>query len=228
MDEQLPADDFAGYPSLEQLVNGYRASSEEGKRQRERADALELNNAALMEMLREQQAPRQDVPNRPNRPEDRLTDLGVDATAVSELVDSRVQQAFAPIARGLEARKEMIRRHADYLKYEQEVANWINADPQMSAEYNEAFQRDPVLAMENAMLKYGQHRWSAFQAALPQGKVDASIPTSRAGDTRRGPGPDGELQQALERFQRTGTPAAAHAYAKARLRGVVSDEFLNQ
>jgi hypothetical protein len=219
------------------LVRGYRNSSEEGKRQRERADQLERDNAALLEALtRGQPTPRQDVPSRPTRPEDRLLELGVDPAAIEEifdqraaaLVDERVRQAFEPITRGLEARQTMVSRHPDYLRYEQAVAEFVARDPELSQTYAAAFARDPVTAMERALLKYSQHRWAQFQQAPVPGRADAAIPTSRAGEGRRAPTGDVVLQDAFERFQKTGSSRDAQAYARARLKGVISDEFLNQ
>jgi len=54
----------------------------------------------------------------------------------------------------------------------------------------------------------------------------AAIPTSRSGDGRRAPSQDGAVQEAFERFQKTGSQQDAQAYAKARLKGVIPDRHL--
>jgi hypothetical protein len=149
---------------------------------------------------------------------------------VDQRANAIVEQALQPIARGLEARREVIRRHADYLKYEQEVAVFLERDPALKADYEAAFARDPALAMENLFLRYAQSRWNTFEAdnRTARSRADAAIPTARAGEGRRGPSPNDQVQAAFERFQRTGSAGDAAAYAKARLKGVISDEWLNQ
>jgi hypothetical protein len=230
-DEEQPAPelDLAGYQSVEQLAAGYRASSEEGKRQRERADRLEREHAALMEALTQQQAtPRQEIPNRPARPEDTLLEYGVPADAVQQLVNQSVREALQPLTRATEARRAMIAKNRDYLAHEQDIANWISADAGRQAEYEKEFVADPELAMAHALHAYASARWSAMQGSPAPGRVDARIPSSRTGEGRRDPSPDSAIQNAFERFQKTGSQADALAYAKARLRTVVTDKFLTE
>lgn len=220
--------DLAGYPTVEALVAGYRNSSNEGKLQRERADKLEQ----LVTQQLQAQNERRNVPDRTKRPEDRLTDYGVPVDALEELVQDRLQKAFAPIQNGLQARGHIASKHPDYLQFENDVAQFIETDPDMSQRYPKMFASDPAGAMEYAFLKFADSRRSTLTGAngngSREGLADASIPSSRAGDGRRAPDQNSVIQDAFERWQKSGSPRDAEAYAKARLRTVISDDFLNQ
>jgi len=218
--------DLAGYPNVEALVQGYRSSGEEAKRLREKADKLE----GLMTQMFEQQAANQRaVPNRSGRPEDRLTEFGVPVDALDEFVAGRVAKAFEPVARGIQARQTIVGSHPDYVQFEQDVANFIGNDPDLSQRYPRMFEADPAAAMEYAFLKFSDSRRRSVgsQTQAVGGSVDASIPTSRGGDGRRGPDADQDVRDAFERWQKSGSTTDAAAYARARLRTAISDDFLN-
>lgn len=218
--------DLAGYPNVEALVQGYRSSGEEAKRLREKADKLE----GLMTQMFEQQAANQRaVPNRSGRPEDRLTEFGVPVDALDEFVAGRVAKAFEPVARGIQARQTIVGSHPDYVQFEQDVANFIGNDPDLSQRYPRMFEADPAAAMEYAFLKFSDSRRRSVgsQTQAVGGSVDASIPTSRVGDGRRGPDADQDVRDAFERWQKSGSATDAAAYARTRLRTAISDDFLN-
>ena len=231
MDEQTTPQpqlnpDLAGYPSVEALVQGYRSSGEEAKRLREKADKLE----SLMTQVFEQQAANQrTVPNRSGRPEDRLTEFGVPVDALDEFVAGRVAKAFEPVTRGIQARQAIVGSHPDYVQFEQDVANFIGNDPDLSQRYPRMFESDPAGAMEYAFLKFADSRRRSVGSPTGAvgGSVDAAIPTSRAGEGRRAPDGDQNIRDAFERWQKSGSSQDAQNYAKARLRGVITDDFLN-
>jgi len=220
------ADEFAGYDSVDDLVKAYRSSSDEGKRQRQRADTAE----AAARTLLEQQVQRQAVPQRGD-PASRLAEYGVPVDALDEYVRSRVNETFEPIARGAMARNSMLSSHPDYQKYEADVAQFINEDPSLSQSYQKLFAADPVSAMEFAFLKYGdvKRREHPNGDSTPQqiARSEAQIPSSRAGDARTQPAAqqDERLNRTWEHYQKTGDP---RAFAKARLSQAVSDDFLNK
>lgn len=218
--------DLAGYPSVDALVQGYRSSGEEAKRLREKADKLE----GLMTQMFEQQAANQRaVPNRSGRPEDRLTEFGVPVDALDEFVAGRVAKAFEPMARGIQARQSIVGSHPDYVQFEQDVANFIGNDPDLSQRYPRMFEADPAAAMEYAFLKFSDSRRRSVgsQTYAVGGAVDASIPTSRTGDGRRAPDGDQDVRDAFERWQKSGSAQDAQTYARTRLRTAISDDFLN-
>lgn len=218
--------DLAGYPSVDALVQGYRSSGEEAKRLREKADKLE---GLVTQMWEQQAANQRSVPNRAGRPEDRLTEFGVPVDALDEFVAGRVAKAFEPMARGMQARQTIVGSHPDYVQFEQDVANFIGNDPDLSQRYPRMFEADPAAAMEYAFLKFSDSRRRSVTnpTGAVGGSVDAAIPTSRNGEGRRAPEADQHIRDSFERWQKSGSAQDAQAYAKARLRGVISDDFLN-
>ena len=220
--------DLAGYPTPEALVKGYRESGAEAKRQRERAERAEQ---ALQEALEPVANPRQAVKNRSSRPEDRLSEYGVPVDALGEYVQSKLQEAFAPIAQGMTARTELLSQYPDYNKFESDVAAFIQSDPKLNQSYQRMFSADPAGAFEYAFLKFGQSRRSSTrgqQTPEAEEMSQAGLPGARNGDAMRQPqGNQANLQRLREEYDRTGSSRAAAAYAKARLHGVITDEFLN-
>lgn len=220
--------DLAGYPSIEALVGGYRNSSEEGKKQRERADKLE---SILMDVVTKNGSnSRPSVPDRRgSSPEDRLVEFGVPTDALGEFVNGAVRKALEPLTNGMQARGRIVSDHPDYAQFENDVASFIANDADLSSRYPKMFEADPVGAMEYAFLKFGDSRRRAAPAGTPVvgNPTDAQIPSSRAGEGRRAPDGAQELRDAFERFQKTGSSKDAEAYARIRLRGVIKDDFLN-
>lgn len=220
---QTPAPDFAGYSSSEELARGYRASSAEAKR-------LAAENQRLQESWNAANQ-RQDIPNR-TRPEDRLAEFGIPADALNDFVNERVGQALAPLARGFEARSRVLNEYPDYTKYEADVANFINSDPEFSQQYNRIFSADPAGAMQLAFLKFGENRRkNAPTPSAPnaQEMADASLPGGRQGDSRRTESSEqGEIEEAFKRYQASGSQRDAEAYAKLRIKQVIPDSFFTQ
>lgn len=224
--------DLMGYPSVEALVAAKRASDAEGKRLFDENQKKDLLLSQMLQNGLAEGTPRQSVPDRRSaRPEDRLTEFGVPVDALREVVRAEFAEAFRPISNGLQARGQLVASHPDYVQFETDVAQFINTDPELSVVYPKLFEVAPVQAMELAFLKFGENRRKAL-GGQPQGdtpgRADAGIPTSRSGDGRREPGQDAAVQDAFERFQKTGSTQDATAYAKARLKGVISDEFLQK
>jgi len=221
--------DLAGYPSVDALVKGYRESGNEAKRQRERAEQLEQQYQGLQQSLAN---PRPQVPSRGTRPEDRLSEFGVPVDALGEFVASKLQEAFAPLAQGMNARTALLSQYPDYNKFEADVAAFIQSDPKLNETYQRMFAAEPAGAFEYAFLKFGESRRRTAREGGQNGREEsaqAQIPSGRTGDTQRMPqGNSADLQRAWEEYQRTGSKDAARAYGHARLRNVISDDFLNQ
>jgi hypothetical protein len=218
--------DLAGYQSVEDLVRGYRASGEEAKRLRDRQAQIERQYAELSERVTANQTPTTD-------PYSELSALGI-ADPIRTIIQREIGNAFQPIARQLsgaqEGRTRMLANYgADYTKYESDVAQFIAQDTDMSARYQRLFETDPGSAMDYAFLKFGEsrRRQNPLQTTgAPEQRTEASMPGSRQGGPPAAADNQAEvLRAAWEHYQKTGRP---EAYAKARLRQVVSDEFLNQ
>jgi hypothetical protein len=229
--------DYAGYPDLDSLVKGYRSSSEEGKRQRDEA----IRQKQRADMLEQQASQRQQVPPRgqdgrfqAHDPAARLMEYGVPVDALQEytaqMISSAVANAFSPITQGIHARDRLMSEYQDYSQHEASVARFVNEDPDFSARYQKMFSSDPVGAMDYAFLKYGerarkQSSGNGVVSPMPQ-KIEAQIPSNRMG---AGTAPTSDrnevLAKAWERYQKTGDPTA---FARARLRETISDEFLSK
>jgi hypothetical protein len=217
-----PTPDYAGYPSPDELVKGYRNSSAEAKR-------LAQENQRLQETLQGYAAnQRQDIPQRQNAG-DRLAEFGIPADALNDFVNERVGQALAPLAAGFQARGRVLNAYPDYNKYEAEVAEFVNSDPEFSQRYAKMFSADPVGAMELAFLKFGESkRHSAPAPAAPnaQEMADASLPGERAGESRRSDSSDqGAIEEAFKKYQQSGSQRDAEAFAKLRIKQVIPDSF---
>src|SRR3990172_2899147 len=127
--------DLAGYPSVEALVAGYRASSQEAKKWMEEAQRKdrEFQTAAN---------PRPEIPQRSTDPFARLADYGVPPDDLRQGIREEIQAAFAPLARGFEARNQILTQHSDYGKFEADVAQFIAQDANLSQVYNRMFQAE--------------------------------------------------------------------------------------
>lgn len=221
--------DLMGYPSVEALVNAKRASDIEAQRIKARADAAEQQ---LQAVIAANQRPAQPAHNAYD-PTSELETLGIPTRALDAYVENKVQsriaEAFQPLRNGFEARGRFLARNPDYAKHEPDVHAFINSDPQTSQTFNEISAANPLAALEYAFAKYGEHKRSNGtppNVALPEPPTHAALPTSR-GDTRRSETQEDAIRAARERYMQTGSKQDAYAYAKAKLRAVVSDEHLN-
>ena len=220
--------DLAGYPNQEALVNGYRASRVEAGRLKERADRADQLERELATYRMAEANPRQQVPNR-STPQDRLSELGVPVDALEAFVGEKLQQAFQPILAGVNARSTVMANYPDYGKFESDVNQFIQSDMQLNQTYQRMFAADPVGAFEYAFLKFGDSRRRGNRnGTSPEEAAHAAIPGGRNGESRRLPESlNSDVQKAWENYQRTGSSVAARDYAKARLRTVIKDDFLN-
>lgn len=226
-----PAEDYAGRKDLEDLRQAYRASGDEGRRL-----------AAENQLLRAQQAanpPRQEIPQREVDPYGELEGMGVPRAALQSAIQREAAQFFAPVVRQLEgqaqARTHMLANYGkDFVTFEQDVAQAIQSDPAMQQRYQALFQTDPVAAVEYAYLKFGESQRRA--APVPpaeeaktrqrQEQAQAQIPNARNGEQRQAPAGRDNVQAAWERYQKNPNRSTAEAFAKARFKETIPDEFL--
>lgn len=226
--------DLAGYKSVDELVRAYRESSGEGKKQRERADqfqqTLEQRLAGIEQAFTRQQQPQRTTP------EDRLSDYGIPVDALDQFLGDRIEKAigrqFEPIVKMGSARNSMLSSYTDYGKFETDVAKFVESDPSTNRTYSEMFKADPLGAMEWAFFKYGEVKRAEVGAGngapspQRQARSEAQIPSNRSGDTRNLPlQTDDQAAKGWEHYQKTGDP---RAFAKARLRQAISDDFLSR
>jgi len=228
-DEQTPnpqqPPDFGGYPNQDELLKGYRASSAEAKRLAAENAKLSAEKEAIWNAVNQ----RPDIQHR-QRPEDRLAEYGIPTDAIDEFVNERVARALAPLSQGFEARSRVLNEYPDYNKFEADVAQFIQSDPDMSTRYAKMFSVDPVGAMELAFLKFGEAKRKTAGPPQPQSSpTDASLPTQRAGDARRVDETNSQsIEDAWEAYKKTGSKADAERFAHARLKNVIKEDFLRQ
>lgn len=221
--------DLAGYASVEDLVKAYRSSGDEAKRLKAERDSLAAQRAQWTVQQTQQAA---------SEPADRLSEFGIPVDAleryVQQRVDQRVSAAFEPITRGLGARNSILSQYPDYSKYEADVARYLETDSHTQERYQRLFQVDPEGAMEFAFLKFGEAKrketpgnGNGNPTPQRQARAEAQIPSARSGDARNQQqnGAGDLVDRAWEHYQKTGD---SKAYAKARLRQVVSEDFLNR
>jgi len=225
--------DLMGYDNVETLVNAKRASDVEARR-------LFEENARLKAILEVQAAnPRPEVRN---RYEEELANAGVPVDPleqyVSQKVGQAIQAAFQPIARQLEgqvqARSYLVSQYGnDYLKFEQDAWRHVQSNPDLQQRYNNMAQGDPIGAAEFAFLKFSEQQRRSHPSDRPSGDEDrssraqASIPTSKRTDRRR-PSDDKQsaVDAAFERYTKNPSRQNAEAYASARFKQAVPDEWL--
>ena len=224
--------DLMGYPSVDALREAKIASDREAKRLTE-----ELRQERAVRYAAENQ--RQNVPQRATA-WDRLTESGVDAGAVDEIVERRVseriQQAFAPITKGFQARQEMLAEHSDYAEHEANVAAFVQSDERRKTRYEAMFTADPAGANDWAYLAYGAANQKNGKAASDNARrsvreesAHAAIPTERSGESRRRPSDESELAEAAKYVRDSGRSRdAVEKYAKLRLKNAIPDSHLNQ
>lgn len=209
---------------LQETNQRYAASSEEGKRLAQRVQQFE-----------QQFAERQPVPR---RAEDRLQEIGVDTGALNEFFQERLNQTFQPIIQQAQAqqqgRSRILAEYPNYNEFESKVSQFVESDPALSAAYQQAYTANPQVAMEYALLKYGE----AQRRANPAGngiehreqQAQAQVPNTSGGGQQRGSdhGPQERVQRAFEAWQQNPNRYTAEAFAKARFAQVVPDEFLQR
>jgi hypothetical protein len=205
---------------LDSVTKRYSASSAEAQRLAQTVQQL-------------QQPPRQNVPSR--RPwEETLENSGVPAEAIRNAIHEEamglIQQQFEPMTRAVQARQTMVGRYKDYGKFESDMMGFVNSDPELQQTYTRIFSADPVAAFDYAYLKFGmdQRGKRSKNGGMDNDIVETQIPTNRSGDTRRAPrGADAAVEEAARAYRDKPSTRTAEAYGKARLKTVISDEFLN-
>jgi hypothetical protein len=224
-DQRQP--ELAGYPNVDELLKGYRASSAEAKRLANENAKLAAEKEAIWNAVNQ----RQDVPQRKTA-RDRLAEYGIPPDDVVELAKEVFADSLKPFADLAQARPKMLSEYPDYAKYEADVMDWVRADPVRERWYNEKFVLDPVGTAELAFLKFGEaKRRSAPAPNAPTGSspADASLPTQRSGDARRVDETNSQnVEDAWEAYRKTGSKADAEKFAHARLKGVIREDFLRE
>src|SRR5690349_19590121 len=98
--------DLAGYPNIDALVSGYRASGAEAKRLADENRQLKEQQQQFLQAFTAN--PRPEIQQRPTNPYDRMSELGIPGDAIREAITSEIANAFTPLQRGFEARTQVM------------------------------------------------------------------------------------------------------------------------
>ena len=212
---------------LNAVTRDYSASSREAKRLADHVQALQSAY----------ESPRQDIPMR-NTAGQRLAEAAIPVDALEEFArgiaretaSQEFAQRFDPLMRGVQARQTMVGKHKDYAKWEADIGELLNTDPDFQQTYTRVFNADPVAALDLAYYTLGDRKRRGRSNGTPDGQEasEAQIPSQRSGDARRIPQDGGALHEAARALRENRNPQTVAAYAKARLKTAIPDEFLNQ
>ncbi len=168
-----------------------------------------------------------------------------DPNQLQALISNAVRNELAPITSGIAAQQTVARENPNYLSRQQEVAQFLAANPSLDARVQRGLQSgDPelaTLALDHAVKSYElsllhnpnptggspppSNAPDPVQAAL-NARLDAMLP----GGAGRGVAAADEraalAQQYLTQYQATGNNAAKDAYLALALDGVVPPEHL--
>lgn len=212
--------DLAGKASVQELAESFRASSREATR-------LAQENNTLKAQLAQGFYPRQEIPQRPATPQERLSDYGVPVDALEEYVNQRLQSAFAPVVQAAGARNKVISQRPDYVNHEAAVANYISQDPELNQRYQNMFAGDPVGAIEWSIDRYTESQKSKVSPDDgKRAKSEAQLPTARSAESRNTDSQAQEmLQAAKKRAMETRRPEDIQRWVSMRYRQGISPGF---
>lgn len=168
--------------ATKELERGYTNLFEEGKKLVARIQELEsraLASGHSWDGGVDRLDPAERIAARSN-PLDALAEAGVPVVELKELIKEQVMQGFQPIIQGANARQTMVQDYPEFAQFEGELAQFIEANPQLKARYNRAYAADPEVALKWAFTEFsranGVNRQSASGEAQASARLDASLP----------------------------------------------------
>jgi hypothetical protein len=148
-------------------------------------------------------------------PLDALSMAGIPVDSLQAFVRRGIQEELRPFLQGAQARQVVANEYPDFLKFEPEVAQFMEANPQIKDRYQRMYRADEQGAMEWAFNQFQRARAVAGQAdvedavgnqAMTQ-RLDAMIPGSgdRSASAQVMQGaPSAEMERAWKVAQETG------------------------
>jgi hypothetical protein len=217
------------YKSVDELERGYQNLFSEGQKLVERIRALEEQGQYRPAPNWEGEAadrvdPATRVAQRQD-PVDALSLAGIPVHELDEFVRKRIAQEIQPVFQGAQARQTVAQDYPEFSKHEGELAQFVEANPQLKARYNRVYNADPEAALKWLFNEYmrGQSapRESASGEAQAAARLDAALP-GRVQPQRRSPGDfDTETYNKLrEEALKTGDWSRALAF---KLRSTIPD-----
>ncbi len=222
--------DLMGYPSVEALVQAKRAGDAEAKRLHEENQRYASQMAATQRPAIEFRNP---------DPYSELETIGVPTSHLRAAIQQEAAKFFEPVVQQIRgqanARSSMVSTYGnDYVQFEQEVAQHVQANPELQAQYSAIFnshpEQGPVAAAKFAFLDFAETKRRS--APEPQDtrpdQARAAVPTSKGGEgkTRTSDSAQERVNRAWDAWQKNPNRHTAEQYARARFKTAVSDEFL--
>lgn len=221
---------FGKYKTMEEAQRAYFEQANSLSRINDTVQQLAARQALTEQMLTQPQA----SPGPSRSALDDLADFAIPPEKleraiieVAERVSERkFNEKMSPITEGIRARSAVTSRYPEFGKREQEISDFLQTDPTLSARYNRIFATDPQAAMEWA---YGIHRESRpapsrTRASAAAPSTETQMPRGAATQQTRGAQGDSyqqELEAALDKYRRTGD---MRELVKVRLRDVIPEE----
>lgn len=183
------------YKTQEELERGYQNLFEEGKKLVARIQALESSQAppgnGWGEEMTDRVDPADRIAARQQDPVDALSMAGVPVNELKSLIRREVMHEFQPIIQGANARQKMVQDYPEFAQFEGELAQFLEANPQLKSQYNRAYAADPEVALKWVYGEFsrssGLTRTSASGEAQAAARLDAGLP-GRVTPQRMAPG----------------------------------------
>ena len=186
---------FAGkYKSVEELERGYQNLFEEGRKLVSRLQEAESSPRAGPQggdWISDREDPAARSAARTQDPVDALSLAGVPVNELKKLIQQEVMHEFQPIIQGANARQAIAQDYPEFVQFEGELAQFLEANPQLKSRYNRTYSVDPEVALKWAYSEFtrasGGNRTSASGEAQAAARLDAGLP-GRVNPGRTPPG----------------------------------------
>jgi hypothetical protein len=217
-EQATPPRQWAGkYRDPEELEKGYQNLQDMANRNWQELQELK----ARMDTERMDPAERRESRRDPRAA---LEEVGVPTDALMELVRSGVEDALRPVVEAQNAREEVSKSYPDFVKFEQDVANWITSNPQLQSRYAKMFAADQAGAMEWAINAYSRETSRHEQPPEnPYSTGEASLPPT-GGSGPRGYDNSAASEDMAKEMERARATGDWNRYIAQRLSGTVPDK----
>src|SRR6185436_14556966 len=81
-------------------------------------------------------------------PVDALSMAGIPVNELKEFVRKEIIQEIQPVFQGAQARQTVSQDYPEFAQHEGELAQFVEANPQLKARYNRAYAADPEVALK--------------------------------------------------------------------------------
>ena len=195
------------YESPEALEQGYQNSAKEVQNILAREKAKDQELASLKLQLQGRVNPA-DVAAARRNPMDELNEAMVPVEALGLFVQQEIAKAFEPVARSMEARSAVSKEYKEFGTLEENLNEYLTANPEINNRYQKTLRDDPQTAMEWLFLRYQRDNPTAQPDLSGQDQATAravgALGSSGVGPRNTEVPLTERLNKATERYQQTG------------------------